>query len=279
MKPLITLLLVILTLASNAQIEKLDTTMLPKIRMEGFERSQVMDILSMLTDVHGPRLTNSTGYKNAAEYARKSLEGWGVFNVKFDYWGEDFGRGWDLKKFALHSLEPVYFPIVAYPKAWSPGIKGTVKADVVYLEVNSEADIAKNKGKLKGKIVLYSLPTIVKTNFDTYATRLDNERLLELANSGPAESFSGRRFRAPSEPQRLAYMKWDLCMKEGVVAVLEASTRFDDGALLVSGATVPYPAEVPFNERERDLSAKAPKILPQIIVAAEHYDRMVRQIK
>jgi hypothetical protein len=133
MKPLITLLLVILTLASNAQIEKLDTTMLPKIRMEGFERSQVMDILSMLTDVHGPRLTNSTGYKNAAEYARKSLEGWGVSNVKFDYWGEDFGRGWDLKKFALHSLEPVYFPIVAYPKAWSPGIKGTVKAESLCL--------------------------------------------------------------------------------------------------------------------------------------------------
>jgi Zn-dependent M28 family amino/carboxypeptidase len=74
-------------------------------------------------------------------------------------------------------------------------------------------------------------------------------------------------------------MKWNLCMKEGAVAVLEASTRYDDGALLVSGATIPYPADTPFDQRERAQSAKAPKILPQIIVSAEHYNRMVRQIQ
>ena len=277
MKPLFSILAALIISVSTAQ--QVDTTMLPTIRTEGFEKSQVMDILSMLTDVHGPRLTNSVGYKNAAEYVKKTLEGWGLTNVKLDYWDEDFGRGWDLKKFALHCTDPVYFPVVAYPKAWSPGLKGAVRSDAVYLDVNSESDLAKYKGKLKGKIVLFSEPTNVNISFEPYAIRFDNDRLLDMANAGPAQS-RGRRFRGgASDAQRLAYLKWELCMKEGVVAVLEPSTRYDDGSLLVSGATVPYPPDIPFGERERAQSAKAPKILPQVIVAAEHYNRMVRQIQ
>ena len=53
--------------------EKIDTAIVSRIKREGMERSQVMNILHMLTDVHGPRLTNSTGYRNAAEYAKKTL--------------------------------------------------------------------------------------------------------------------------------------------------------------------------------------------------------------
>lgn len=98
--------------------EKIDTTAISKIKDEGFSRSQVMDILSMLTDVNGPRLSYSPGYKNAAAYAKKSLESWGLSNVHFDPWG-DIGKGWYVKKFHLHVTEPVYFPVVSYPKAWA----------------------------------------------------------------------------------------------------------------------------------------------------------------
>src|SRR5690606_18035407 len=102
--------------------EKIDTAIVSRIKREGMERSQVMNILHMLTDVHGPRLTNSTGYRNAAEYARKTLEGFGLEGVHFDQWDESFGRGWNLKKFTLQNISPVYSPVIAYPKAWSPGI-------------------------------------------------------------------------------------------------------------------------------------------------------------
>jgi hypothetical protein len=125
------------------------------------------------------------------------------------------------------------------------------------------------------------LPTPVKPGFDPDAKRLTDSELLEMANSGVQESFGGRRFRPSTDPQRLAYMKWDLCMKEGVVAVLEGSpsSRLEDGTLTALAATVPYPAEVPFDKRESSRSAKAPKILPQVVVAAEHYNRMIRQIE
>lgn len=263
------------------QQEVIDTAMVSKIKDEGLNRSQVMKVLSMLTDIHGPRLTNSPGYKKAADYAKSTLESWGVQNVHFDVWEEDFGRGWQLKKFSLQALSPVYVPLIAYPKAWTPGIKGTIQAEAIYLDIKTEDDLSKYKGKLKGKIVLFSLPTPVKPGFKPDATRLTDSTLLQMSNAGVSESFGGRRFQAPSEPQRLAYLKWDLCQKEGALAVIEASpaTRLEDGTLLVSGATVPYPAETPFSKRLSSYKADAPKILPQVVVAAEHYNRMVRQIQ
>ena len=280
-KSLLILLLFCIYFGSHAQSEKIDTAVVSKLKREGMDRSQVMNILSQLTDVLGPRLTNSPGYKRAADYAKTTLTSWGVENVAFDVWDEPFGRGWQLKKFSLQNLEPVFSPIIAHPKAWSPGIKGPIQAEAIFLDIEKEEDLKKYQGKLKGKFVLFSLPTPVKPGFTPDATRLVDSVLLQMANSPSTESFSGRRFSAPTEPQRLAFLKWDLCQKEGAIAVIEASpgSRLEDGTVAVSGATVPYPADVPFAQRVSSYSSKAPKVLPQVVVAAEHYNRMVRQIK
>ena len=280
-KILVTILVSACFATAYAQTEKIDTTMVSKIKKEGFDNSQVMNILSMLTDVHGPRLTNSPDFKKAAEYAKSTLQSWNLQNTSFDNWGEEFGRGWQLKKFNLQVLSPVFAPIIAYPKAWSPGIKGAVQAEAIYLEIKTEEDIQKYKGKLKGKIVLFNLPTPVKPGFEADAKRLTDSELLEMANSGVQETSRGGRFRPSTDPQRIAYLKWQLCTSEGVIAVLEGSpvSRLEDGTLTVSAATVPYPPDVAFDQRVSSRSPKAPKILPQIVVAAEHYNRMVRQIK
>jgi Zn-dependent M28 family amino/carboxypeptidase len=47
----------------------------------------------------------------------------------------------------------------------------------------------------------------------------------------------------------------------------------------MGGATVPSPPDVPFDKRVRVYSATAPKILPQIIVSDEIYDRLIRQVQ
>ena len=263
-------------LASVAQ----DTTVLSRLRTEGTDNSQVMTILGVLTDVNGPRLTNSRGYAAAARYARELLEQWGLKNVHFDYWDEDFGRGWELGKFSLSMLEPSYSPLIAYPKAWSPGVKGTVRGEAVYLDIEQESDLEKYRGKLKGKIVLFSLPSPVRPSFKADAWRHSEDDLRKMAEAPATAAYQGRRFSPPSEPQRLAYLKWDLCMREGAVAVLEASGRLeDDGTIVVSGATVPYPPETPYGDRKQAWDADAPRILPQIVVAAEHYNRMVRLLR
>jgi len=177
------------------QRDAVDTALVSKFRKEGLKNSKVMEILSMLTDMNGPRLTNSPGYKNAANYAKSALESWGVGNVHFDSFGS-FGRGWFVKKFSLQVMAPVYFSVIGYPKAWSPGVKGTRKAEAIYLDVKREEDLEKYKGKLKGKIVLFDFPIMPKPAFKPDATRLTDSTLLKMANA--AASSRCRRSRSAS---------------------------------------------------------------------------------
>jgi len=111
-----------------------------RIKEEGMKRSQVMQTLSYLSDVIGPRLTASPGMKRANEWTRDQLTKWGLQNAHLETWGP-FGRGWTLKKFSAQVVEPLAIPLIAYPKAWSPGIKGTVRAEAIHLDIKSEAPL------------------------------------------------------------------------------------------------------------------------------------------
>ena len=49
--------------------ERVDLDAVYRIKDEGLQRSKVMDIESWLTDVYGPRLTNSFNIREAADWA------------------------------------------------------------------------------------------------------------------------------------------------------------------------------------------------------------------
>jgi hypothetical protein len=68
---------VLLPTALPAQ-DSVDTAAIRQIREEAFDRSQVMEIASWLTDVHGPRLTNSPTSRAGGDWAVKRLTKWGV---------------------------------------------------------------------------------------------------------------------------------------------------------------------------------------------------------
>src|SRR5436190_1304531 len=142
-----------------------------RIKDEGMNRSQVMQTLSYLTDVIGPRLTASPNLKRANEWTRDKMKEWGLENAHLEAWGP-FGRGWSLKSFSAEASAPQSFPLIAYPKAWSPGTNGVVTSDVVYVEAKDEKDLAKYKGTLKGMIVLSTPLREVKALFDAPAKRL-----------------------------------------------------------------------------------------------------------
>src|SRR3954451_24956304 len=71
-----------------------DLTVVTEIRQEGFRHSQVMDILSDLTDQIGPRLTASPSMKKANDWTREKLVSFGLTNAHLEPWGT-FGRGWE----------------------------------------------------------------------------------------------------------------------------------------------------------------------------------------
>ena len=70
-----------------------------RIRDEGMNRSQAMKTMRYLTDVIGPRLTNSPNQRRANKWTRDQFAAWGLENSVVEEWGE-FGRGWELRNFA-----------------------------------------------------------------------------------------------------------------------------------------------------------------------------------
>jgi carboxypeptidase Q len=150
-------LLIALLAASAATIvrtqsEKLDYAMIGRIRDEGLNRSQVMDHISWLSDVYGPRLTGSPAIQQASEWAMKKFSEWGLANVHQERWA--FGKGWTLVRFSAHLVEPQIQPLIGFPQEWSSGTNGTVTADVTRVQIATDADFARYRGKLAGKIVL-----------------------------------------------------------------------------------------------------------------------------
>src|SRR5438094_10440125 len=135
-----------------------------KIKDEGLNRSQVMQTLSYLTDVIGPRLTGSPNLKRANEWTRDQLTKWGCYNAHLEPWGP-FGRGWSLERFSAQVVEPQHISLIAAPRAWSPGLEQPIEADVVLIDTKTEAELLQYAGKLKGAIVLTAQPRDVQARW------------------------------------------------------------------------------------------------------------------
>jgi len=88
---------------------------------QGLQHSHVMEVMRYLSDVYGPRLTNSPNIREAGEYVVKTLDSWGLDNVREESWGP-FGRGWSNELFEANEIAPRPFPLIAFPKAWTPGL-------------------------------------------------------------------------------------------------------------------------------------------------------------
>src|SRR5215510_10557543 len=151
---------------------------LVRLKDEGLNRSQVMATLSYLSDVIGPRLTGSPNLKRANEWTRDQLSKWGLQNAHLESWGP-FGRGWALKSFFAEVIAPQGIPLIAYPKAWSPGTN-IPSGDVVFLDAKDQAGLARLKGNLRGKIVLAGSMREIKAHFDPPGNRLSEKDLLAL---------------------------------------------------------------------------------------------------
>ena len=253
-----------------------------RIKDEGMNRSQVMQTLSYLSDVIGPRLTASPGMKRSNEWTRDQLTKWGLQNAHLEPWGP-FGRGWSLKRFSAQVSEPLSIPLIAYPKAWSPA--AALTAEVVYVDAKDEADLQRFKGKLKGAIVLTGRTREVKAHFEPMGTRRDEKDLLTLADA--PEPRAGQR-RALTQEQRAAFAfgskKLQFFQDEGAALLVDASRGGDGGTIFVQSASVAQPISAdPFGPNApRQIQAydkTAPKVIPQIVLAVEHYNRIARMIE
>lgn len=253
--------------------ERLDYATLGRIREEGLQRSQVMETLSWLADVHGPRLTGSPGFKGAGQWAADQLKKWGLANVAFEPWR--MGRSWSLERFSGHMIEPQVQPLIGYPKAWTPGTNGVVTGEVVQVLINTPADFEKFKGKLRGKIVLPQREREVRLLEGDIVLRMGEKEKAEAESTPVTGNTPGGRAQ-PAAVSQTQLNKFYL--DEGVVAVLDRGSDSDmsAGGSDMSWQTQRVDGGTVFVGAGGGREADAAPVPVQITLAVEHYNRMVR---
>ena len=257
--------LVFLTLPLIGQVpgDKVDLDVIYKIKDEGLNRSQVMTTVSYLTDVYGARLTGSPQIKAAGEWVKKKLSEWELSQVNLETWGP-FGRGWSNEKFYARVLSTSSFPIIAYPKAWTPGTNGLVTADVIAAVITNDQDFEKFRGQLRGKYVMTTAMRDVPALFEAQGRRFTDDELIALSNqqiqTGQRGGPPGPQ-NNPQNAQRFNERRLKFFLDEGVAATLEPGPG--------SGGTV-------FVQSGGSRNPKDAPVPAQVVMSVEHYGRIWR---
>ncbi len=249
---------------------------LSKINTEGFQKSQVMSLISDLSDVYGPRLTGTNQYYTAAEWAKKTLKNWGVDKVYFENYCDDC-MGWEVKSFNVEMTEPAYMKIQAYPYAWTESSNGVQIGDLIWIESHSDLEKVKKQwsGKLQGKTILIGSAPKQNMLFDALSTRFTEDQIEEAEKS---------IVPVPSKP--LGPSAGDIDLVEDLEVIFESLMRKDDaffaflkaeGALSILGTTPFFPGIVhpsgTYNFRESHV-----KPVPFFAISPESFGKLKRLI-
>ena len=259
---LVTLLIPVLATPPPPAEERVDYDMVTRIRQEGFRGSHVMETASALTDGIGARLTGSPNMKKANDWTRDQLARWGLANAHLEGWGP-FGRGWSYESVSVRMVSPDVAQLVALPKAWSPGTNGPIRGKAVLAKLTAKEDFEKQRGKLRGLIVLAGELREVKPQEKAASERYDEKSLEELweyeipaVRSGPEEYRRRREFRR-------ALNKF--LEEEKPVAVIDPGA-LDGGTFRVQQSSSGWRKDEPIG-------------VPALVMGIEHYGRIARLLE
>ena len=249
--------------------EHLDLATLHKIKTEAFDDSKVMETEFYLTDVHGPRLTNSPQFFEAADWAMKQLNEWGV-KAHQEKW--PFGRGWQFTHYSAHMIAPQYAPLIGYPQAWTKGTNGTVTGEPMWIEgLNSDADLEKYKGQLRGKIVLIGPARDLQMSMEPLGHRYTETELHGLFEApDPGGGGRGRGGRAGQlfgpAAREFRERAQKFLVEEAPLVVVQPGPGRSEGGDVFGGSAGSY-------------NPKDPEAPPTVVITPEHYNRIVRLIE
>jgi carboxypeptidase Q len=139
-----------------------EASRLALVRQEAEERSAVATYAFYLTDVYGPRLTGSPGYRRAAEWVQATLRDIGLSSVgsvsaTSPDWSEP---GWAYRRYAVRLVEPAFATLESIPSPWSPPTAGRLTGEPVLFQTPGRSGLpveeimARYRGRLKNKILL-----------------------------------------------------------------------------------------------------------------------------
>lgn len=261
--------------APSSDLDAVDDAAVKFFLEEGLQRSQVMEHLSWLCDVYGPRVTGSPNLKRAQGWAKQTFAGMGL-DARTEPWGP-FGRGWRCDHVLMEVVGDNPWPVIAYAKVWSPSLAGRQEAEVVHAAKLTAAEL--EAMDLTGKIVLLDDVRDVREPFDGYSKRLDAKELLKMADPQSAEAPSSTQRAAAGTAAadgRTGFQKREQMMKiinkQRPLAIIDRAGKGDYGTVFVQGASA-----IPKADGGRSsASAVDAEVIPQFTIAVEQYNRMCR---
>ena len=278
-----------------------DLDVVHQIKVEAFQNSKVMDLLSNISDLYGPRLTASPEFEQAAQWAMTQLKAYDLANVHEEKWGP-FGRSWSVESYTIDMLSPRYSHLVAAPLAWSSPTNGVQSGEVFYAPFKDARwyDFGKNReelehyktewhGKLKDKIVLLTDATQPTPSTHPLFERYTEAQLADIAKApAPAirRNITVDQLDVPTDPSeqekysntlssvvmdelfdKSTDLKADLgafLKEEGVAGVIKADRRSHNGIVNAEAAG--------------SFTTKKPMAPPTFVVTEEQYSRIQRLV-
>jgi hypothetical protein len=258
---------VVVILAITAPLAA-DADLQSRIRQE-VSTPSIMRTVHMLTDVYGPRLTGSPNARQAADWAIKTLAGWGLTNAHLEPW--DFGHpGWVNERAAAQIVAPVKDQLSVRAVAWTPGTNGTITAaafELTYPDRPTVAELTNYlesvRSRVKGRIVLAGRPVAVAPKLDPRPARRDEAQLRRRYD--PEAVPEPPRVRPPDAPAN--------AMTRGEVSSRIDQFLLDHGALArVNDAGREMGQIVAYYNTSYDLS----RVVPTVVMRNEDYGRIAR---
>jgi carboxypeptidase Q len=249
--------------------ETIDMAAVQKIKTEGLENSKVMDIAFQITDVAGPRLSNSPGLKRAQDWAVKQFNEWGLKNVHLEAWGT-FGKGWQIDKYYAATTIPYYKPIIASPKAWTPGTNGPIKSEVILVKADSLPQLAQYKGKLQGKIIIFdnSSNRALENSYKADVVRHTDEILEKMSK----DTMSTAQRRPANNDAMASMMKMRAARAE-----MSKMVQAEGPALILTYARGSYGTF--FTSNGASYALDAAPVSPELEVSSEDFLHILRLLK
>lgn len=242
--------------------ETVDMQMIQKIKDEEKNNSQVTMIAHNITDVCGPRLTNSPGYNCALDWATQICKNWGLQNAGREAWGE-FGKGWRNNEATLALMIPYYENIIAYPVPWCKSTNRSITADLIMLNSLDSASIDSAGSAINGKFVMIKPSNLTISD----AFKPDANRFADTAlNNLPDNYMVSRKQIEDYMPFiKSNYYARLYLEKKGAAGLVLSNRGSIDGTVFVDGGT--------------GYAKNYEATLPEMKISREDYLKMMRLLQ
>jgi len=214
-----------------------DLRLYQAIREEGLRRSQVMTYAAGLADGVGARLMGSPNMRRAYDWSLARLRALGLSDPRLEQIGP-FGLSWRQIRAWARITAPDGASFVAQASPWSVATNGVIDAEVAAVRLATDEDLAREKGRLAGKIVLLGPPRPAAAS-EPASVRYTDEQVLngEAAEAVRAyyRTVTERRARQGQEglfkARRNAFLA-----AESVRAVVIDGSGAEPGVLAIDGS-------------------------------------------